>query len=103
MVPKLILQPLLENAVYHGIEPAAAGGVISLRGEYVDDMIRICLTNSLPSARDAEPRRGNQLAQNNVRQRLSAFFGPHASLHIVADQDQYQVILEFPHQTRISP
>ena len=117
LVPRLILQPLLENAVYHGIEPAAEVGVISLRGECVGDLVRIRIANSLAgsgdSTSDQEPRQGNQLAQDNVRQRLGAFFGSRASLAMGslagADQigqsakakaaPQYQVVLEFPYLT----
>lgn len=72
-LPALSLQPLLENAVYHGIEPAPDGGTITLRGEREGDRLQIVISNTLsPDA--GNTREGNQMAQENVRQRLQAFY-----------------------------
>ena len=47
-VPRLLLQPLLENAVYHGIEPAPDGGVVTLSGACEDARLILRIANTLP-------------------------------------------------------
>ncbi|EXI73604.1 MAG TPA: histidine kinase [Candidatus Accumulibacter phosphatis] len=77
-VPPLLLQPLLENAVYHGIEPSAEGGTIRvgllLRGEE----LHIDLAN--PSVALAEHSRGNHMALDNIRERLALHYDLEARL-----------------------
>ena len=85
------------NAVYHGIEPAADGGTIHLSGERRDDELSITIRNSLGTG-DESQRDGNQMAQENVRQRLQAFFGPKSELTTHTGQDQYEVKITIPYQ-----
>lgn len=66
-VPPLLLQPLVENAVRHGIEPADAGGVIRVRTRVKLGRALISISNSVPAA---PPRPGNGIALRNVRERL---------------------------------
>ena len=96
-LPALSLQPLLENAVYHGIEPAPDGGTISLQGEREDDRLQITISNTL-SPDSSNTREGNQMAQENVRQRLRAFFGPGSDLAAEALEDAYRVRITIPYQ-----
>lgn len=77
-VPPLMLQPLLENAVYHGIEPLAEGGTIHLRFARQGDELWIELTN--PCARDGVPSSGNRMALANIRERLSLAYDLEARL-----------------------
>ena len=69
-VPSLIVQPLLENAVYHGIEMLPAGGAVSIVGKRVDDMLQIEVRNPIPAQAGYGEREGNRMALENIRQRL---------------------------------
>jgi two-component system sensor histidine kinase AlgZ len=67
-VPPLLLQPLVENAVRHGVEPAAAGGTIRVRTKVKAGRAVVVIENTVP----AEPSRpGNGMALKNVRERLN--------------------------------
>jgi len=97
-MPQLILQPLLENAVYHGIEPLLEGGTVSLSGRLNGDTVVIEIRNPLTS-RDGGGTAGNGMAQSNVRERLRLAFGKAASFNAGQDQDGYSVVLGFPYWT----
>lgn len=77
-VPPLMLQPLLENAVYHGIEPAAEDGVLRIRFARSGDELHIDLSN--PCARGAEHPSGNHMALANIRERLALHYDLEARL-----------------------
>ncbi|MCU7806413.1 MAG: histidine kinase [Candidatus Thiodiazotropha sp. (ex Semelilucina semeliformis)] len=100
MIPPMILQPLLENAVYHGIEPSAEGGTISITGCYRRRRINLSIRNSLPSADEVSHRQGNQLAMDNIRARLAGVFDMEASLTESHVDGEHQVRLVFPHPWR---
>ncbi len=100
-LPALSLQPLLENAVYHGIEPSSEPATIRLSGEREGDMLSLRISNPpAPSGDTARP--GNRYAQNNVRERLNAFFGNIAKLEIEDTGSSYAVTLRIPYLTRPS-
>lgn len=84
-IPQLTLQPLVENAIYHGIEPLAAGGTVRIAGRVHGAALEIEITNPVPPGGPRE--RGNRLAQENVRQRLAACFGARGVLTIEADRE----------------
>ncbi len=94
-IPGLTIQPLLENAIYHGIEPSPHPGVISVRGESDGRQIRISVTNPLPPAGMAS-RPGHGLALENIRERLELAFGAAGALAIDAAPDSYTVTIVFP-------
>lgn len=96
MIPGLTLQPLLENAIYHGIEPDPSGGVVRITGRRQGDMISITVSNPRPPAANQSSRAGNRMALNNIRQRLELAYGKRASLDVVEDPDSYEVCLSFP-------
>ena len=97
-LPRLLLQPLLENAVYHGIEPAMAGGTISVSGRFRRGVVSLAIRNSLPRRADeAAPRSGNRIAQANVRDRLASLYGDQAGMVVGRVEDDYQVRLHFPY------
>ena len=96
-VPSLVLQPLLENAVYHGIEPAVNPGVIRVSGRYRRGQINLSMRNSLPPEGSSRRRSGNQLALVNIRQRLDGMFQGRASLTESRVDGDYQVRLVLPH------
>ena len=78
--PKLVLQPLMENAVYHGIETQPDGGRIEVCAERDDEGVEIIVRNPLPQARRSSGRPGHQMAMDNVRQRLALQWGDRAWL-----------------------
>jgi two-component system sensor histidine kinase AlgZ len=95
-VPSLTLQPLLENAIYHGIEPLPEGGVIEVKGEIADDMVMISVSNPIDPQQRKSPREGNQLALENIRQRLELAYGERANLQIDRFADRFCVRVGFP-------
>jgi hypothetical protein len=82
LVPPMVLQPLVENAVYHGIEPGIAAGLIEVRIERRNDRLWLQLTN--PYHPDYQHRQGNHMALSNIRERLQLHFDVEASLNSVA-------------------
>ena len=97
VLPQLYLQPLLENAVYHGIERARAGGTVRVSGGHKDGTVTLRITNTLADA-DTRPRPGNRMAQDNVRARLEAFFAGDSRMTVSSSDGQYQVLLQFPYR-----
>ncbi|CAN5185617.1 sensor histidine kinase [soil metagenome] len=96
-VPGLIVQPLLENAIYHGIEPLPDGGTVIIAGELRDGRIRISVSNPVPPGNDVSEREGNRLALANIRERLELSYGARARLLVERPAGEYRVTLEFPH------
>ena len=97
-VPGLTVQPLLENAIYHGIEPLDRGGTVTVEGRLVDGNIEIVVTNPVSPNRATDDRRGNRLALENIRQRLDLAYGDKGSVEVTAQPDCYRVTIHFPHE-----
>ncbi len=97
-VPALLLQPLLENAIYHGIESQIEAGYIKIKGKLNKKQIEFTLTNSLPDKKSSQRQHGNQLAQENVRERLNALYAQHGKLEVSETEGLYQVKLHFPYE-----
>lgn len=84
LLPPLSLQPLLENAVYHGIQPLTEGGTISITGQFDGKSIKLNIQNPL---RDSHfSHQGHHIAQENIRQRLQVFYGSLAKLNIQKEE-----------------
>ena len=98
LVPGLTLQPLLENAIYHGVEPRAEGGVVTVTGEFNKGMITIVVRNPVPPA-NLTVRDGNRLALANIKERLELMYGERATVKAGRFDDQYIVTLRFPFTT----
>ncbi|MGH8282707.1 MAG: sensor histidine kinase [Gammaproteobacteria bacterium] len=99
-VPQLMLQPLLENAIYHGIETQSESGVVQILGTRELDTLHIEIRNPLPPAEAPRRRRGNKIALNNVRQRLELAWPGRASLSVKAADGLYRVLLHFPYENQ---
>jgi len=97
-LPGLMLQPLLENAVYHGIEPAAQGGLIKVKGLFDNNAISIIVTNPVALNAHERKHKGNQIAQDNITNRLDLAFGKRAYLDVEKRSAEYRVTLHFPYQ-----
>jgi two-component system sensor histidine kinase AlgZ len=92
-LPPLILQPLVENAVRHGVEPAAEGGTIRVRTRVKLGRALITITNTVP---DAPSRPGNGMALKNVRERLRLMHDMAAHFETRRDGELYRVQIVVP-------
>lgn len=92
-VPHLLLQPLVENAVRHGVEPSDTGAQVRVRTERRGDAVVIEVANTLPAG---PGRRGNGLAQENVRRRLALLHDVRAQFRVTQRDGTYQVRMEIP-------
>lgn len=101
LLPPLTLQPLLENAVYYGIEPRLEPGQIRIQGWCDQDLLRVQISNPQPS-RPSHDRQGLGMAQENIHQRLVLAFGKRASLVVNKSAATYQVELSLPYWTTAS-
>ncbi len=96
-VPRLTLQPLLENAIYHGIEQIGEGGEVAISGRVIGDRAEIEIHNPLPRVAGAHTtRQGNRMALGNVSERLALAYGGQARLEASAEAGSYCVRLIFP-------
>jgi two-component system sensor histidine kinase AlgZ len=91
----LTLQPLLENAVAHGIQPRVDGGEVRVYGRSEKDNIVITISNPLGPKDHISP--GNGMALVNIRERLQLAFGSDASLITHQDDEQFFAILSLPY------
>jgi two-component system sensor histidine kinase AlgZ len=98
LVPSLILQPLLENAVYHGIEPLAQGGCIHIDGEAEGRRISIRIRNPRATGNVEAHRKGNRIALENIRLRLQLVFGQQAGVALREVDGQFETTLYFPRE-----
>ena len=97
-VPGLTVQPLLENAIYHGIEPLEQGGTVTVAGRVVGAEIELVVSNPVaPKRVGGEERAGNRLALDNIRQRLALAYGPRGSLTVEQQPNRYRVTVRFPY------
>jgi len=93
-IPALLLQPLLENAVSHGIASMADGGWIRLYAQVEDGRLGITVDNDRDD--EAPPRRKSGVGLKNVRSRLEARYGKDATLRIEPSEDQFRVSMTLP-------
>lgn len=96
-VPSLTLQPLLENAIYHGIEPLPAGGDVSVRGRVDGGQLVITLSN--PVDPEAAARPGHRQALDNLRERVRLAYGERGSVETERDAGQFRVTVRLPLET----
>ncbi len=102
LLPPLTLQPLLENAIYHGIEPLAEGGCITVKGRLIKSnllqkQISISIHNPVAANKN---QHGNQMALDNISQRLQSFYNNKALLTTENKNDHFTVNLSFPYINR---
>jgi two-component system sensor histidine kinase AlgZ len=96
LLPSLLLQPLVENAVHHGIEPRTEPGEIAIRICLAGERVRVEIIN--PCAEHAPVRPGNQMALSNVRERLMLLYDMEAELQTADDGSVFSLFLEFPYR-----
>jgi two-component system, LytTR family, sensor histidine kinase AlgZ len=102
LLPPLVLQPLLENAVYHGVEPGTGTGEVLVRVERRGDRVLMRIENPLVDPSEASPsgRAGNRMALDNIRERLALFFDAEARLDTASEAGRYRIDIEVPYKTR---
>lgn len=96
MVPSLLIQPLLENAIYHGIEGLPEGGTIQVSGHVDGNTIGLSVSNPV-GGRSVRAREGNQMALENIRQRLELAYEGRASMAVSQQANAFTVSLTFPY------
>ena len=96
LLPPLVLQPLLENAVFHGVEPGTGAGEVLVRIERRGDRVLARIEN--PYVADQQRRVGNRMALENIRERLALFFDAEARIDTSADGLRYRVEIEMPYR-----
>jgi len=97
MVPSLLLQPLIENAIYHGIEPLMEGGVVTISVKVSGSICEVRVLNPVGDKRQTS-NRNNGMALDNIRHRLDAHYGKKGGLEMEATPQLYQVRVWFPVQ-----
>jgi len=93
-VPPLVLQPLVENAVTHGIAQLLDGGEIRIDAERRGAELRIAIVN--PRDKDAPGRKGTGIGLQNVRRRLAALHGNDAEVRVTSTDGSFRVELRLP-------
>jgi two-component system sensor histidine kinase AlgZ len=95
LIPPLLLQPVLENAVYHGIEPASEPGTVTVIIKRVAEQLRIHLRN--PYRGESRHQSGNRMALANIRERLQLHFDAEARLTTHAGEGVFEVDIALPY------
>lgn len=103
LVPSLMIQPLLENAVYHGIETLPRGGEISIVGRRDDHAVRIEVRNPILAHSAYSEREGNRMALDNIRQRLELAWPGRARLETEQTEAEFCARLIFPYASEDAP
>src|SRR5271168_660261 len=93
-LPPLLLQPLVENAVTHGIANLPEGGTVKLSGHGHNGRVSLAVENTFDS--DSTPTHKGGLGLKNVRQRLEARYGKEATMRVSAEEGKFRVELSFP-------
>lgn len=95
-VPTMLLQPLVENALVHGISKLTGGGQLSLTANQVHDRLRVVVSNDVPLNAATSPGTGIGLA--NLRERLRVLYGEAAHLVLERLAQQAVVVVELPYR-----
>ncbi len=94
-MPSLTIQPLLENAIYHGIELLPEGGEVVVSGSKTDTHLTLSISNPVATG-EKRTTGGNQIAMANIQQRFELAYGNNGSVDIEDADDQFTVTLRFP-------
>lgn len=94
-IPALSLQPLVENAVYHGIQPNLEGGCVRIAIHRDGDHLHLRVENPLAPDSDDRVHNGQGMALNNIRERLALSY-ERAEMDIREDADRFVAALTLP-------
>ena len=95
-VPVLTLQPLLENAIRHGVEPSPTGGLINVRLWEENETINIRVQYTLPARRSKLETDEEQQALSDLRLRLQHYYGPTATIDSAEDNHTFSIMVKLP-------
>jgi two-component system, LytTR family, sensor histidine kinase AlgZ len=94
LVPPLLIQPLIENAVKHGVADRVEGGVVRIEARRRGNTLELMVEN--PRDPEAPPRRGHGLGLKNVRQRLETLDPQHARVDVFGEPERFRVLVTLP-------
>ncbi len=94
-LPSLLLQPLVENAVYHGVARLPEGGTIGIRAHCDEQQVQVEISNPVPGTQPVGGN-GHQIALDNIRQRLQVIYRGGASLEVYPGDSEHRVVLRVP-------
>ena len=94
LVPPLLIQPLIENAVKHGVADRVEGGRVRIEARRRGGLLEVAVEN--PRDPEAPPRRGHGLGLENVRQRLSALDPRTTRVDVFREAERFRVVLTLP-------
>jgi two-component system sensor histidine kinase AlgZ len=99
LIPPLTLQPIIENAIYHGVENNIESSLIKIIGLIKNKTITITISNPIASGSMDNKHKGNHMAMENIKQRLAVYYGTQQSVSIEEDlnNQQYLVHVQFPY------
>jgi two-component system, LytTR family, sensor histidine kinase AlgZ len=103
LVPSLMIQPLLENAVYHGIETLPRGGEVSIVGRRDEHSVHIEVRNPILAQSGYSEREGNRMALENIRQRLALAWPGRGRLETEQTEAEFCARLIFPYASEDAP
>ena len=96
LIPGLTIQPLLENAIYHGIETLPGGGEVVVTGQKVGDQLHIEISNPV-SRTSGNEKPGNKMALSNIRQRFDLAYGSRSTITVEETDTFYSVRIVYPY------
>lgn len=94
-IPSLTIQPLLENAIHHGVELLPDGGEVSITGGRDENDLSVIISNPIAAGK-RRAKDGNNMAMSNIRQRFELAYGNKASVDVDELVDRFVVTLRFP-------
>ena len=97
LIPSLTIQPLLENAIYHGIELLPDGGEVLVSGKRDGDNLCIQISNPVVAGKKSD-KEGNNMAMSNIQQRFDLAYAGRASVQVESREDEFRVVLTFPNE-----
>jgi len=96
-VPNLLLQPLVENAIKHGVDRSVAGGSVRVAGACENGILRLSVRNDAPSGPAREPSPHNGVGLDNLRNRLQILHGEQSGLQLrLAPGGEAEVVVTLP-------
>ncbi len=97
-IPSLLLQPLIENAIYHGIQSLRDGGDVDIRISVKDQWIHLHVSNPYETQEVHEGKDNNGMALENISYRLQAHYGEAAQMRLQSDDNQFVVDIRYPYR-----